>query len=420
MKYNSKVLKFIFFTILVMGFLSPLRAQEKIELTDIKVNNLDKRTTVNINTTRPVKFLFYKIDNPPGLVIDFIGINIYSQQPERIIYKYSRIREIQSIYYDAESSNFQPKLDSLILSFAPNVEISVIGSQNGIVLNIQQHQAVAKKEGAFKIIKAKALAQKIAYQKKLAFQKNKKMTEVAKKEVTEIEKKKEEIPFIDNLAALSDKTYTIDRHNDSIKKELDEVSNQQIVSATKDTNYNWFVLAIVVSAAVASAALIKLINSTVKIEDKENEYDVELAELDDFFNEHRDFQPNQTDQRNSDIDDVLNKCIEKRKFARFDIPQDNERSIRIDLETGGLEKVTTQAKNLSLGGIGIELRRDIKIPYILQVGLKLPDSPEINYVLTTVSWSKEKNEDIRAYGMSFMMLTESEEKNIHKYLIDNF
>jgi len=56
----------------------------------------------------------------------------------------------------------------------------------------------------------------------------------------------------------------------------------------------------------------------------------------------------------------------------------------------------------------------------LQVGLKLPDSLEINYVLTTVSWSKEKDEDIRAYGMSFMMLTESEEKNIHKYLIDNF
>ena len=196
-------------------------------------------------------------------------------------------------------------------------------------------------------------------------------------------------------------------------------TNQQIVSTTKDTNYNWLVLAIIVPAAVASVVLIRLINSTVKTEDKENEYDVELAELDDFFNEHRDFQLNQTNQRNSDIDDVLNKCIEKRKFARFGIPQDNERSIRVDLETGGLEKVTTQVKNLSLGGIGIELRRDIKIPYILQVGLKLPDSPEINYVLTAVSWSKEKDEDTRAYGMSFMMLAESEEKNIHRYLIDN-
>lgn len=422
MKSNFKTLKFIFFVILVMGFLSPLRAQEEIELIEIKVNDLDEQTTININTTRPVKFLFYKIDNPPRLVIDFIGTNIYSKQPEKIIFKYGKIREIESIYYDydVESGDFQPKLDSLILRFAPNVEISIIGSQNGIILNIQQQQVVVdKKKRAFKITKAKTLAWKIAYQKKLVSQKNKKLAEVAKKEVTEIEKKKEEAPFIDNLAALSGKTYTIDRYDDSIKKELDEITNQQILSTTKDANYNWLMLAIIAPAAAASIALIRLINSKAKVEDKKDSYDIELTELDDFFTEHRDFQLNQADQRDLDIDGVLDKCIEKRKFARFDIPQDNERSIKVDLETGGLEKVTTLAKNLSLGGISIELRRDIKVPYILQVGLKFPDSPEINYILTTVVWSKEKNENIRAYGMSFMMLTENEEKSIYKYLTNN-
>ena len=119
-------------------------------------------------------------------------------------------------------------------------------------------------------------------------------------------------------------------------------------------------------------------------------------------------------------EELLDKCLEKRKLTRFDFFGDDELGVGVDLETKELDKIFTRAKNLSAGGMCVELNKDIKMPSVLQLGLRLPDSQEVNQILARIIWTKGKNTDLRHYGLSFMMLTDYEEKKIRKFLDDNF
>ena len=162
-----------FIIILVLFFVGTINlcyAQDRrIELIDIKVSNSADRTLIGIKTNQPVDFLHYNLKNPPRLVIDFIGTNIYSQEPEVSIFVHGNIREIKSVLYS--TSGEDPKIDSLVFKFKPNVAVRIKKDKNRIFLQVKEHSVISKINdfNNTKRIRANLLASRIAENKKTTF-----------------------------------------------------------------------------------------------------------------------------------------------------------------------------------------------------------------------------------------------------------
>lgn len=441
----------IFLVILIVGLVLPAQALNKsVELTDIKVNNFNKLTTIDIKTTRAVKFLYYKLYNPTRLVIDFVGTHLYSQEPERIIFNRGHIKEIQSVFHEIEDKDNQPRLDLLVLKFRRNVTVKVESKKYGLSLKVQEYiVGLDGKSFSDTLIKAHVLAEKIAREKKLALRQEDKFVITVKEPKIE-----DKIQGIEKAFLLSEKetfktsaSYILNLYENSLKKELGRFSSKQIkseedkeksilpiIATTKKvedipkltqglepkTKYKFDWLALTITSTVIAAGLLTtLIFLKIRESLYKAEHQMQLPELEEILEN----QPNrQLEEKRGLVyqDDLVDKCLEKRRFARFSLPQDDNLSVGVDLETKDLSKIFTQVNNLNLGGIGIELDKEIDLPHILQIGLRLPDSEEANQVLARIIWSKEENDNLRYYGLSFMMLTDYEEENIRKFLTDNF
>lgn len=453
MKYKFKISILTFILFLIQGYLFSIWAEDEIKITDIRVDILNnQKTTVNINTSKPVRFLFYKIENPPRLIIDFVGTDVYSEEAERLVFTRGNLKEIQSIFYEIENNSNKPKLDYLILKFIPDVTVDVKSIKGGILLDIQKLEAVVKaKDSALKSARAKLLADQIVFSKRVMRESTK--IEDKKIDISQLEKKEKEErckatevitlkeePFVLSLKDKTVDTYVKPEPEDfgktPIRKEEIKTSKKQeesslirkeesfdegqvclSVEPRSKISFNYYLLAIILNCFIL-ASLIALIPSfSYKKEMRQKE--AQLTDLNESFSNYPVYQlPQQQDALSKK--GKSDKCLEKRKFARFKLPQDSESSISVDLETERLNRVVTRAKDISLGGVGIELQKNISIPNILQIGIKFPDSPEANYILSRLTWQKDKDEKVRFYGLSFMMLTDYEEEKIHRYLVENF
>jgi hypothetical protein len=421
MKCKLSRTKILFLTILIiMGFFSSAWDRKRVEVTDIEISSLENQTRVNITTSSPVKFLFYETENPPRLIIDFIGTNIYSEKPERVIFREGNIREIRSIFYDSETDKGAPYLDSLVLSFAAEVAINVKAERNGIVLEVEGTKAVYEQDRSAELARAKILAGIIALEKKFAAEKDKELLMTGKEERVEIEKPPAEVISITGLAGSVESSYRKDFHIEAAEEELNEQRLEAkpiLLSTESEKNYNLFLLGLI-SVGLISAILAVLLKFQTAPEVKKEAYEAEMLELDKFFSQHQNLSNRRTEESLPETDNALDKCLEKREFARFDVPGEIEKSIKLDLETEELGIISANLKNISLGGISFELRKETRIPSILQIELKFPESQEGNQILTKVVWFKRKGENSLSCGLSFMMLTSVEEKKIRQYLTE--
>ena len=437
----------------MQGYL-PIWAEDEIKITDIRVDVLNsQKTTVNINTSKPVRFLFYKVENPPRLIIDFVGMDIYSEEAEKLVFTRGNIKEIQSIFYEIEGNSNKPKLDYLILKFIPDVTVNVKSIKGGILLDVQKLEAVVKaKDSALKSARAKLFADQIVFSKRLI----KKSTKTEDKEIdiSQLKKKEKEErckateviipreePFVLSLKDKTVDTYVKPEPEDfsktpirkeeikaskkqeesSLIRKEESFDERQVISSVEPRfkiSFNHYLLVIILNCFILASLIALILSFSYKEEIRQKE--IQLANLNKFFDSCPTCHLPQHQEDSSSKKGKPDKCLEKRKFARFKLPQDSENSISVDLETERLNRVVTRAKDISLGGIGIELQKDISIPNILQIGIKFPDSPEANYILSRLTWQKDKNEKVRLYGLSFMMLTDYEEKKIHRYLVENF
>ncbi|MCK4518983.1 MAG: PilZ domain-containing protein, partial [Candidatus Omnitrophica bacterium] len=404
-------------------------ADKRVELTDIKVKNFAEGTIIRVNTSRPVKFLYYKVENPPRLIIDFISTNIYYQEPEKIVFTRGNLREIRSVFYETEGG--QPGLDSLVLKFVPNVTVKIKGEKSGILLRVEKFVAFSQAvEPLDKSPEAYLLAERIARRKNLAGRGDKHSHSLLsslsymlslyensiKKELAVFESRETEIleagkhlspetPAV--LAAAGKMNINLAYRRPDTLGSLKLSSGQRL----KDSGYlTWATLA-AASIIIASGALIMLVKERRR---KTNLRQVNVPRL-----QESNFSRLRIVERLTCRNNQANRCFEKRQFARLGIPAEGFLRVSMDIETQKLGKAPACAKNLSLGGICVEIESEIEIPQILEIWLRLPDVREANQVLARVEWGRKKDDGVCCYGLSFMMLGEKEEAKIKTFLNDN-
>jgi len=438
----------LFITILFLlsvGTSNLCYAQEAyIKLTDIKVSNSNSQTLIDIRTNQPVDFLHYNLKNPPRLVIDFVGTNIYSQEPEVLIFERGNVREIKSVLYSLAEDN--PKIDSLVLKFKPNVAVRIRRDSNRILLQVKEHSVISKANDFdnAKRIRANLLASRIAENKKTNFIADSSQNYFgiadAYSPVTDFIV----ISSIDKITLPG--TYIWSLYEDSIKEKMQEfaaldditlfsaennkqterMSNAKMASLkttftkneTKEAGLGLSPLRIGLNFLLI-ISLISLIGYKLKLGAKAISHQKQLPDVDEILSDVR-LKP--VERYNFKVNQEVSddNLVEKRRYARFNLPDDDMLTVYMDVEIEGFDKIKTKAKDLSLGGIRIEIDGRVRLPEVLELELRLPEYDKSSEVLARIEWVNPTSESTCSYGFSFMMLGEDEENKIKDFLKNNF
>ena len=438
----------LFITILFLlsvGTSNLCYAQEAyIKLTDIKVSNSNSQTLIDIRTNQPVDFLHYNLKNPPRLVIDFVGTNIYSQEPEVLIFERGNVREIKSVLYSLAEDN--PKIDSLVLKFKPNVAVRIRRDSNRILLQVKEHSVISKANDFdnAKRIRANLLASRIAENKKTNF--------IADSSQNYFGIADAYSPVTDFIVASSiDKitlpgTYMWSLYEDSIKEKMQEfaaldditlfsaennkqterMSNAKMASLkttftkneTKEAGLGLSPSRVGLNFLLI-ISLISLIGYKLKLGAKAISHQKQLPDVDEILSDVR-LKP--VERYNFKVNQEVSddNLVEKRRYARFNLPDDDMLTVYMDVEIEGFDKIKTKAKDLSLGGIRIEIDGRVRLPEVLELELRLPEYDKSSEVLARIEWVNPTSESTCSYGFSFMMLGEDEENKIKDFLKNNF
>lgn len=408
-----------------------------IELTDIKVRDSKNQTFIDIKTSQPVEFLYYNLKNPPRLIIDFVGTNIHSQEPEILIFEHSKIKEIKSVRYESKDEN--QAVDSLVLKFQPNVAVRIRGEKDRISLQVKEHSVISKSNNSdnSKLIRAMLLASRIAENKSKAYVGSSAMG--SQKTVDAYSPADDFITRQKAEAGYMPGSYTWHLYQNSIKgkiaefRQLDKiVLSSEALSSQKPSFINSFETGFAAKQkdevglsfvhtglnVFLFSALILLVGYKVKMGLKAKAHQSHLPDVDEILSKAR---PNSYSlpRARSNLENE-NKFIEKRKYARFDLAQDDEMIITLDIETEGFEKVKTRARDISLGGIRIEIDSRVKLPEVLELHLRLPQDYETSEILARIEWVNPSDQDSCLYGLSFIMLHQDEEQKIKEFLNNNF
>jgi hypothetical protein len=416
----------------------PCYAQSNfIELTDIKVRDSKNQTFIDIKTSQPVEFLYYNLKNPPRLIIDFVGTNIYSQEPEILIFEHSKIKEIKSIRYESADENLT--VDSLVLKFQPNVAVRIRGEKDRISLEVKEHSVISKSNTSdnSKLIRAMLLSSRIA--------ENKSKVSTGKRGADSGKTVDAYSPADDFIARQKAKSgympgsYTWLLYQASIKGKIEEfkqldkiVLNSGTSSSQKPSFINQFEAGLIAKQKKESGlpfvhaglnaflfiSLLLLVGYRVRMGLRAKAHQSQLPDVEEILSKARPSSYNLLKARNNSKNE--NKFIEKRKYARFDLPQLDEMIITLDIETEGFEKVKTRALDISLGGIKIEIDSRVKLPEVLELHLRLPQDYETSEVLARIEWVNPSDQDSCLYGLSFMMLHQDEEQKIKDFLKNHF
>ena len=438
----------LFITILFLlsvGTSNLCYAQEAyIKLTDIKVSNSNSQTLIDIRTNQPVDFLHYNLKNPPRLVIDFVGTNIYSQEPEVLIFERGNVREIKSVLYSLAEDN--PKIDSLVLKFKPNVAVRIRRDSNRILLQVKEHSVISKANDFdnAKRIRANLLASRIAENKKTNFIADSSQNYFgiadAYSPVTDFIV----ISSIDKITLPG--TYMWSLYEDSIKEKMQEfaaldditlfsaennkqterMSNAKMASLkttftkneTKEAGLGLSPLRVGLNFLLI-ISLISLIGYKLKLGAKAISHQKQLPDVDEILSDVR-LKP--VERYNFKVNQEVSddNLVEKRRYARFNLPDDDMLTVYMDVEIEGFDKIKTKAKDLSLGGIRIEIDGRVRLPEVLELELRLPEYDKSSEVLARIEWVNPTSESTCSYGFSFMMLGEDEENKIKDFLKNNF
>jgi hypothetical protein len=428
-----------------MGTMSLCSAQsERVELTDIKVKNSRDVTFVDIRTDKPIDFLYYNLKNPPRLVIDFVGTHIYSQEPELLVYDYSNICEIKSILYLGDEES--PKIDSLVLKFKPNVAVKIKGDKNRIQLQVREHSVISKANETNEATKIRAnlLAGRIAESKRTITDKISNQDVIVTADAYS--------PASDFIVASSVKkinspgSYVWSLYEASIKEKMhefavldkialaDESSKQEGVSKSKErlsfaglnkeekiesmSVFNFQTMRFGFNILLVSS-LVFLAGYKLRQHINAISHQRQLPDVNEILSNVRS-RPIDIYNFNNMQGDADNNLLEKRRYARFDLPQDDHISVYLDIETEGFEKIKTRAQDISLGGIRIEIDSRTRLPEVLELELRLPDYEKASDVLARIEWVNPIDDNSCMYGLSFMMLGENEENKIRDFLNNNF
>ena len=136
-KFSSKIIVIL---LLLFGLLNPLSgtladAEGIIKLTDIQVQEIGRVSHVILKTSEPVEILDFKLANPPRVVLDLVGENIYSMATDTLLFDRGTIKEIRSGLFRTEPSDAYPgrKVDSVTLELREDAAYRV-SKENGAIV----------------------------------------------------------------------------------------------------------------------------------------------------------------------------------------------------------------------------------------------------------------------------------------------
>ena len=440
-KKHTLFITILFF--LSVGITNLCYAQEAyIKLTDIKVSNSNSQTLIDIRTNQPVDFLYYNLKNPPRLVIDFIGTNIYSQEPQILIFERGNIREIKSVLYSLADD--YPKIDSLVLKFKPNVAVRIRRDSNRILLQVKEHSVISKIDdfNNAKRIRANLLASRIVEDKKTTFKdydnQNSFIVADAYSPISDfivassvnkitlpgtyiwalyedsIKEKKQEFAVLDDITFFSkEKSNQAEPINNvgmtSIQKAATDIKNAKFSLSNLSIGLNFILI----------FSLISLVGYKLKLRAKTMSYQRQLPDVDEILADVR-LKPVERYNFKVNQEASEDNLVEKRRYARLNLPDDDMLTVYMDVEIEGFDKIKTKAQDISLGGISIEIDSRVRLPEVLELELRLPEHDESSEVLARIEWVNPTNDSTCSYGLSFMMLGEDEENKLKEFLKNNF
>ncbi len=118
---------------------SLLTGQGIIKLTDIQVQEFGRISQVTLKTTAPVDILDFKLANPPRVVVDMVGGNIYSLATERLLFERGAVKEIRSALFRKGPDDAYPgrKVDSVTVELRSDAKYRVDRREGGIVIEVE-------------------------------------------------------------------------------------------------------------------------------------------------------------------------------------------------------------------------------------------------------------------------------------------
>ncbi len=149
---NGRFLTAILSLFLFIGFFAPLlwALGQNIFLSDLSVTNLGQKTRLTVTTTQPVYYTSFTLDNPPRLILDLAGADIYSQKEEMIVVNKGVVKSIRNNYYQGEEDG-KKRLDLISVELTQPSKYIISSSGNNIMVDLDNPnytiEPSSKKEG---------------------------------------------------------------------------------------------------------------------------------------------------------------------------------------------------------------------------------------------------------------------------------
>jgi len=141
-KLSSKIIAILF---LLFGLLNPpsgtlVDAEGIVKLTDIQVQEIGRVSHVTLKTSEPVEILDFKLADPPRVILDLVGGNIYSMATDTLLFDRGTIKEIRSGLYRKEPSDAYPgrKVDSVTLELREDATYRISKENGAIVIELER------------------------------------------------------------------------------------------------------------------------------------------------------------------------------------------------------------------------------------------------------------------------------------------
>jgi outer membrane protein TolC len=159
---------FLFFNILMPA---DAALGQSILLSDISVTDLPQKTRLVITTTQPVLYTSFTLNNPPRLILDLAGEDIYSQKEETIVINKGMIKSVRNNYYQ-NGIDDKKRLDLIVIEFTQSPQYKITTSGNSIFVDVDNPKALSAVTGTnlgtvtFKGPKLKKVKVELEQQKK--------------------------------------------------------------------------------------------------------------------------------------------------------------------------------------------------------------------------------------------------------------
>ncbi len=130
-----------FFAFLFILFPAALSSSEGIvKLTDIGVQEIGRVSQVTLKTSAPIDILDFKLGNPPRVVVDLVGGNIYSLASDSLLFDRGFIKEVRSGFFRTDPSDIYPgrKVDSVTVELRKDASYKIEKENSSIIIEVEE------------------------------------------------------------------------------------------------------------------------------------------------------------------------------------------------------------------------------------------------------------------------------------------